>query len=173
MNNFSVYIIPAVVVFIVTFGLAKKVAVFEIFLDGAKDGLLSTFSIAPSIIGLITAVTMLTSSGILDVLVKFVAPAANFLGFPSEILPLLFLRPVSGSGALALVNSLFSQVGPDSFAGRVASVLMSSTETTFYAITVYFAAVGIKNVKYALKCALFIDIIGFVLSIISVKLFFY
>ena len=173
MNNFSVYIIPVVVVFIVTFGLAKKVAVFEIFLDGAKDGLLSTFSIAPSIIGLITAVTMLTSSGILDVLVKFVAPAANFWGFPSEILPLLFLRPVSGSGALALVNSIFSQVGPDSFAGRVASVLMSSTETTFYAITVYFAAVDIKNVKYALKCALFIDVIGFVLSIISVKLFFY
>lgn len=172
MNNFSVYIIPLVVTLIVAFGVVKKVSIFEIFLTGAKEGLISTYSIAPSIIGLITAVTMLTASGVFDVLARFLAPFADFFKIPVEVIPLAFLKPVSGSGSLALVNSIFSSVGTDSFAGRVASVLMSSTETTFYAITVYFGSVGIKNMKYAVKCALIIDLISFILSILSVKLFF-
>lgn len=172
MNNFSVYIIPSVVTLVIVFGMLRKVPIFENFLIGAKEGLMSTVSIAPSIIGLITAVTMLTASGVFDVLSNFLSPIANFFNFPTEILPLMFLRPISGSGSLALVNSIFGTVGPDSFAGRVASVLMSSTETTFYTIAVYFGAVGIKNTKYALKCALIIDLISFILSVVSVKLLF-
>ena len=172
INSFSIYVIPLVVQIIVVFGLYKRVPIFELFLSGAKDGIKSTVSIAPSIIGLITAVTMLTASGAFDLLSNFLYPLTNFLKIPVEVVPLMFLRPVSGSGALALVNSIFGNVGPDSLAGRIASILMSSTETTFYAITVYFGSIGVKNIKYTVKCALLIDLIGFILSIVSVKIFF-
>ena len=172
INRFSIYVVPVIVLIIVIFGLYKKLPIFDLFLSGAKDGIKSTLSIAPAIIGLITAVTMLTASGAFDLLSNFLYPMTNFLKIPAEVVPLIFLRPVSGSGALALVDSIFGNVGPDSLAGRIVSILMSSTETTFYAITVYFGSVGVKNIKYAVKCALIIDLIGFILSIVSSKIFF-
>lgn len=172
MSIFSTYVIPFLIALIIFFGILKKINIFDCFLDGAKEGLMSTFSIAPSIIGLITAVSMLTASGALDVFSKFLSPVTSLFKIPSEVIPLMFLKPISGSGSLAIINSIFSNVGPDSFAGRIASVLMSSTETTFYAITVYFGSIRIKNIRYTVKSALLIDLIGFFVSIISVKILF-
>lgn len=150
MEQFGGYIIPVVIAVIVLFGFIKKVPCFDCFLEGAKQGLISTYKIAPSLIGLIVAVTMLKASGALDMLIHFIEPAATLLGFPAEIMPLALLRPVSGSGSTAILNTILKDYGPDSFIGRCASVMAGSTETTFYAIAVYYGSVGIK--KSAIPC---------------------
>lgn len=139
---------------IILFAFIKKVPCFDTFLEGAKQGLISTYKIAPSLIGLIVAVNMLKASGALEMLIDFIRPAAEFLGFPAEVVPLALLRPVSGSGSTAILNSILQDYGPDSFIGRAASVMAGSTETTFYAIAVYYGAVGIKkNPPYRPCCA--------------------
>lgn len=153
-------------------GLYKKIHIFDLFLIGAKEGLLGTASIAPSIIGLITAVSMLKASGALDVFTSFIEPLAQLIKIPSQAVPLMLLRPISGSGSLALIDSILGSVGPDSFAGRVASVMMGSTETTFYAIAVYFGAVGIKNTKHTIPAALIADFSSFLFSSVIVNLLF-
>lgn len=163
---------PCTVGLIIIFGFFKKVPLFDTFVGGAKDGLLSTFSIAPSLIGLIVAVSMLKTSGTLDIITSFLSPVGTFLGIPEETIPLMFLRPISGSGSLAFVDSIFKNCGPDSFPGRVASVMMGATETTFYAITVYFGSVGIKNTRHTIKAALSADLTSFIISVLTVKLLF-
>ncbi len=172
MNTFSFYILPGVIGFIIVFGLFKNVPLFDTFILGAKDGLSSAFSIAPSLIGLIVAVSMLKASGALDIITSLLAPIGNLIAIPKETIPLMLLRPVSGSGALALVDSIFKSCGPDSFPGRVASVMMGSTETTFYVLAVYFGAVGIKNTRHTLPVALTADFASFILSVLTVRLFF-
>ncbi len=172
MDKISFYIVPAVIAAIVAFGIFKKVPIFDKFLTGAKEGLLSTFSIAPSLIGLITAVSMLKASGALDVFSSFVNPLFCKIGIPGDIIPLMLLRPISGSGALALLDSIFSSKGPDSLVGKMASVLMGSTETTFYAVAVYFGAVNIKNTRHTLPAALTADLASCLFSCLIVKLLF-
>lgn len=173
LEQFSVYIIPSMIFFIVSLGFIKKVAMFDAFLAGAKEGFNSTISILPSLVGLITAVTMLRSSGALDIFSKIFEPVAKLLSFPKEVFPLALLRPISGSGSLAFIDRIFSDYGVDSFAGRVASVMMGSTETTFYAIAVYFGAVKIKNTRHSVPSALIADFAGFIMSVLSVRMFFY
>ena len=173
ISNITPFILPAVVGIVVLSGFVKKVNIFDTFLLGAKEGLNSTVSILPSLVGLIIAVSMLRSSGALDVFSNFLSPITNFLHIPIEVVPLVLLRPVSGSGSLAFVDSIFSTYGVDSFVGRVASVMMGSTETTFYAIAVYFGAVGIKNTRHAIPAALLSDVVVFFMSILMVKIFFY
>ncbi|MCI9576436.1 MAG: spore maturation protein [Clostridiales bacterium] len=172
LNAFSAYVIPVAVIAIVVFGLVRRVPVFDTFLSGAKEGLSSSLSILPSLVGLIVAVTMLNASGALELLTSFLAPVTNALGFPSEVMPMALLRPISGSGSTAMLTQIFDSFGPDSFIGRVASVIMGSTETTFYAIAVYFAAVGIKKTRHAVPAALAADFTGYVMSVLSIHLFF-
>lgn len=172
MSKFSFYIMPCMIGFIVVFGLVKKVPIFDVFLSGAEEGLTSTFSIAPSLIGLIMSVSMLKASGALDVITSLLEPVGNLLAVPKETIPLMLLRPISGSGSLAFIDSIFKSFGPDSFAGRVASVMMGSTETTFYAIAIYFGAVGIKNIRHTIFAALVADLTSFIFSILMVRLFF-
>lgn len=172
MNYIGSIIIPLTVALIITFGFIKRVPVFDMFLQGVKDGIMATYSMAPSLIGLIVAVNMLTASGAFDLLAGLISPAADFLGFPGEIIPLAVLRPVSGSGSLAVLNSILTSCGANSFAGRVASVMMGSTETTFYAITVYYGSVGIKKIRHTLIAALSADLTGIIMSVLSVNLFF-
>ena len=133
---------------IVCFGLIKRVPVFDCFIQGAREGAGVLFQIAPTIIGLVFAVSLLRSSGAVDAICKFVQPAADFLGFPKEVVPMAMLRPVSGSGSSALLISVYEQCGPDSFAGRVASVIAGSSETTFYAVAMYYGSIGIRNVRH-------------------------
>lgn len=168
MEKIGAYSIPIVVALIIVFGFVKKVNIFDTFIEGAKDGMRSTIAITPSIIGLITAVTMLKASGALDIFSSFISPLTNFFNVPSEIVPMMILRPVSGSGSIALLDNIFKNFGPDSVIGKIASVMMGSSETTFYAITVYYGAIGIKNIRHTVPCAIAADITGFVMSVFTV-----
>ena len=163
---------PAFVCIIVVFGLIKRVPVFDIFLKGAKEGMQILYSIAPTIIGLVFAVDLLRSSGAIDAICNFIEPVADYLGFPKEIVPMVLLRPVSGSGSTALLTSLYEQCGPDSFAGRVASVLAGSSETTFYAIAMYFGCIKVKKIRHTLFAAIIADITAAVMSVLTVRLYF-
>lgn len=163
---------PAFACVIVVFGLIKRVPVFDIFLKGAKEGMQILYSIAPTIIGLVFAVDLLRSSGAIDAICNFIEPVADYLGFPKEIVPMVLLRPVSGSGSTALLTSLYEQCGPDSFAGRVASVLAGSSETTFYAIAMYFGCIKVKKIRHTLFAAIIADITAAVMSVLTVRIYF-
>ena len=166
------FVMPAFACVIVVFGLIKRVPVFDIFLKGAKEGMKILYSIAPTIIGLVFAVDLLRSSGAIDAICNFIEPVADYLGFPKEIVPMVLLRPVSGSGSTALLTSLYEQCGPDSFAGRVASVLAGSSETTFYAIAMYYGCIKVKKIRHTLFAALMADFTAVVMSVIFVRIFF-
>ena len=164
-------IVPLFVAFFVVYGLVKRVKVFDVFLKGAKEGLKTVYIIAPTLIGLITAVTMLRESGTTELIARWVAPLAEKLGFPEEIVPLALLRPVSGGGSTALLLGIFEDFGPDSFTGRIVSVMAGATETTFYAIAVYFGSVGIKKTRHTLLAGLSADFTAVVFSVLTVRLF--
>ncbi len=164
-------IIPLVVVIFVAWGLIKKVGVFDAFLKGAKEGLSTAYMIAPTLVGLITAVTMLRSSGAIEALTTAITPVAEKLGFPAQIVPVAVLRPISGGGSTALLISIMEEFGADSFAGRIVSVMAGSTETTFYAIAVYFGSVGIKKSRHTLASGLCADFTAVVFSVLTVRLF--
>lgn len=172
LSTISNYIIPLVMCGILVFGLIKKVNVFDTFLEGSKEGAYTTFQILPAIIAIITAIGMFRASGALDFLVGLLQPLCDFLGFPPELTPLAIIRPISGSGALAVYQDILAQYGPDSFIGRVASVLQGSTETTFYTIAVYYGAIKISKTRYTVPCALSADLTGFIMSALAVRLFF-
>lgn len=163
-------IIPLVAVTFVIYGLIRRVGVFDAFLQGAKEGLFTAYTIAPTLVGLITAVTMLRASGAIDWLSDFVTPLAEKLGFPAEIVPVAVLRPISGGGSTALLLNILEESGPDSFAGRIVSVMAGSTETTFYAIAVYYGSVGIKKARHTLVAGLSADFTALVFSVLTVRL---
>ena len=172
VSNIGDYIMPIMALIIIIFGLCKKVSVFDVFSLGAKDGLTTTFRIIPALVGLMVSVSMLKASGALDIITYALSPIAKVLGLPSEVLPLALLRPVSGSGSLALIENILSEYGPDSFIGRVASVIQGSTETTFYCVAVYFGSVGIKDTRHTIPSALASDCVGIIARAIAVRLFF-
>lgn len=171
MNNIGSWAIPVMIFLIIMAGLLKNLPIFDIFIKGAKDGLAASVSIAPSLIGLITAVSMLKVSGALDIFTSFIAPFVCKIGFPPEVVPLAILRPISGSGTIALLDNLFSRYGPDSDIGKIASIMMGATETTFYTAAVYLGSINIKNSKYTIPCALMADLTTILLAVISVKIF--
>ena len=158
------FIVPVIIGGIFLFGICKGVNTFDAFLEGAKEGLSTVVSITPALICLLTAVAMFKASGALDVL-------SWGLGLPREVIPLALLRPISGSGAMVLFNDLLVTYGPDSFIGRVASVMEGSTETTFYTIAVYYGAIGVKKTRHTLPSALSADLAGMVMSALAVRLF--
>lgn len=166
MDEFGFYIIPIILGTIIFVALYKGVPIFDTFLEGAVEGLKSTFSISASLIGLITAVSMLKSSGTLDIISNILSPIANILHFPAQILPLAMLRPVSGSGSIALLDNILKNYGPDSFMGTLGSMIMGSTETTFYTIAVYFGSIKIKKSRHTIPCALMADLTAFIISLI-------
>ena len=168
----SVYAIPAMFVIILLAGIMNNVKVYDAFIDGAKDGITTVVKIIPSLVGLLVAIGVFRASGALDLLVFALNPVTSFLGIPSQVLPLALLRPISGSASLALVSDIMKQYGPDSLTGRIASTMMGSTETIFYTITVYFGAVGIKNIRYTLAAALLADLASVIASVWICKLIF-
>ena len=163
---------PVFIAVVMIFGFIKKVELFDAFTAGAKDGIKTLLGIAPTLVGLIVAVNLLKSSGATDALCALISPAAQALGFPEQIVPMVLLRPISGGGSTALLMNVYKDCGPDSFAGRVASVLAGSTETTFYAIAVYFGSVGIKKIRHTLVAALSADFTAAVMAVLTVRLFF-
>ena len=173
MDNIGFYVIPVIILAIIITGFINKVKVFDTFLSGASKGLNSTVALIPSLVGLIVAVNMLKSSGALDILTSFVSPFLSYMHFPPELLPLAILRPISGSGSIALLDNILKNYGSDSFIGRLASIMSGSTETTFYTIAVYFGAVKIKDSKYAIPSALIADFISVIASLITLNYFFF
>lgn len=165
LGYISTAAIPAIIVIIVLYGLFGRVKVYDAFLDGAKEGITTVIKIIPTLVGLLVAVGVFRASGALDILVGTVRPIFNVAGVPSEILTLAFMRPISGSAALAIVADIMKSFGPDSYIGRVACTIMGSTETIFYTLTIYFGAVGIKNIKYTLYAALITDVVGVVIAV--------
>ena len=159
-------------VFILCYGLVKKVDIVNVFCEGATENLKIAVGLIPMLILLMTAVGMFTSSGAADIIAKLLRPVTTFLGFPEECIPLAIVRPISGSGALACLETILSSVSPDSYSGRVASVLMGSTETTFYTIAVYFSAIKQKAYPSVFAAACLSDLMGFVFSALAVRLFF-
>lgn len=168
----SAYAIPVMFIIILFAGLMNNVKVYDAFIDGAKDGITTVVKIIPSLVGLLVAIGVFRASGALDLLVFALEPITSFLGIPSQVLPLALLRPISGSASLALVSDIMKQYGPDSLTGRIASTMMGSTETIFYTITVYFGAVGIKNIRYTLAAALLADLASVIASVWICKLIF-
>lgn len=166
------YVMPCIIAFVTVYGLIKKVPVFDAFVSGARQGMQTVYNIAPTLIGLIVAVSMLKASGALQKLSEVISPVTDMVGFPSELLPMCLLRPVSGGGSTALLNQVLTDYGADSFIGRVASCIAGSTETTFYAITVYFGAVNIKKIRHTLFAALMADLTAIIMSVVCVSLFF-
>ncbi len=165
------YLIPILLILIFAVAIAKKVDVFSEFISGAADNLKVSFEILPTLVALVLSIGMLRASGVIDFISELAAPLMDTIGFPSECLPLALIRPVSGSGATAVYENILNFNSPDSFAGRVASVMIGSTETTFYTIAVYFGATKIKNTKHTLGCSLTGDFIAIAGSVILVKLF--
>lgn len=168
--NVTDLILPCLILIILIYALAKKVNILGEFTKGASEGLKTAIDILPSLILLMTAVGMFTASGAAQLISNLLSPITNFLGFPSECVPLAIIRPISGSGALATLETILSQVHPDSYSGQVASVLMSSTETTFYTITVYFAALKEKPEGKIFIACIAADLAGFIFSALTVRL---
>ncbi len=164
--------IPLLLFAIATHALAKGVDFYAAFLVGAKEGLLLVAQIIPPLVALLTAISMLRASGALDALADLMAPLLTALGLPGELLPLMLIRPLSGSGALAVAADLLETHGPDSQIGRMASVMLGSTETTFYVLAVYFGATSITKTRYALPAALCADLTGFLMAVWTVRFFF-
>lgn len=169
--NISSVVLPVLVFGVFLYGLIKKVDILDTFTEGAKENLKISVELLPTLTLLMLGVGMFKASGALGWITSQLAPFAEFLGFPPDCLPLALLRPVSGSGALAILGNILNEQGPDSFSGRVASVLMGSTETTFYTVAVYFAATKVKKTRHALTSALAGDMTAFLLSALAVRLF--
>lgn len=172
MKGLSDYILPTIVVLIVLYGAFKGVDVFNVFIDGAKSGFKTVFNIIPSLIALLLSINMLKASGGLDVLLSLLSPIGDFLGIPRDIIPLTILSPISGSGSLGVFESILKDFGPDSFIGRCASVMMGSTETTFYTLALYYGSIGVKKTRHTVPSALCADFTSFILSPRFVKIFF-
>ena len=164
--------VPFLLAAILLHGLWKGVPVFDTFCEGAKEGLGVSFRILPSLVALMTAIGMFSASGALDVLTSALDPITNALRLPREVVPLALLRPVSGSGSMALFQKLLADLGPDSLGGRIASVMMGSAETTFYTIAIYFGATSVRDTRHTVLAGLVADVVGFAASAAVVRMLF-
>jgi len=168
----SSLIIPILILVVVIHGAYKKINVYDVFVEGAKEGVEIGMSIFPCLLGMILGINILISSNFLDMVFSLIKPLFEILRVPMDILPLAFLRPISGSASLSMLNNLLENFGPDSFIGRLGSTIQGSTNTTIYILILYFGSIGIKKIRYALKAGLIADLAGIIVSIIIVSLLF-
>ena len=166
------YIVPLILAVTAIAALRKKENAYDVLTNGAREGFRMLRTIGPSLVVLLSAVGMLRESGALEALSRLLSPALEFLGIPAETVLLLLVRPISGSAALAIGAELIAAHGPDSPIGRTAAVMLGSTETTFYTISVYFGSWGITKTRYAVPAALIADFVGFLAASWTVRLFF-
>ena len=166
------YLIPGILLAVSLIALRQKENAYDVLLHGASDGLKLLISIMPSLVLLLTAVHMLQASGATKLLSDLLSPVFSLLGIPPETALLVLIRPISGSAALAVGTELMAHYGVDSQIGRTAAVMLGSTETTFYTISVYFGAAGIRKTRYTVPAALVADFVGFFMASMSVRWFF-
>jgi len=172
IKSVSDYAVPVIILVIVSFGVFKKVKMYEAFVEGAKGGFEVAIKIIPFLVAILVAIGMFRASGAMDYLVAIISPLTNLLGMPAEALPLAFMRPLSASGSLGLVTEIMQTHGPDSFIGRLASTMYGSTETTFYVLAVYFGSVGIKKTRHAVPTGLLADAAGLIGALLICKMVF-
>lgn len=161
----SNYILPIIVFLIIIYGV-KRCNVYDSFIEGAKEGIEISLSIFPSILGVIFSTRIFIASGFFEFLLDLLKPVLNLVSFPIEVFPLAILRPVSGNAALSLMIENFKKYGVDSFIGTLSSIIQGSTDTTFYVISLYFSAIGIKKIKHTLPLALLVDLIGIITAVV-------
>ena len=170
LNFVSNLAMPLIIVIIVIYGLKEKRKVFDDFLDGAKEGIGIVLSIFPTLIGLFVAIGALRSSGIFDIIIRILNPILSMINFPTELMPLAMLRPISGSSSIAIATDIMANYGTDTELGMMASVIMGSTETTLYTIAVYTSCVKIKKTRFILLAALTADIVGIITSVVVCRI---
>jgi spore maturation protein B len=168
----SYFVLPTLIVGFPLYGLYKGVRVYEVFVEGAKEGFNVAVTIIPYLIAILFAIGMFRASGAMDFLVDLLDPALALIGIPAEVVPMGLIRPLTGSGSAGLVADMIAQYGEDSILVKMVATMFGSTETTFYVIAVYFGAVNVRNTRHAVPAGLFADFIGFLASVYVVKLLF-
>lgn len=169
MTNF---IIPSIVSFILIYGIYKKIDIFYVFLEGVKEGLSMALKIFPTMFAMVISIDILVKSNIITDLTKLIAPILQMIHFPQELLSLAIMRPISGSSSLVLMNEILKIHGPDSYLGRIASVIQGSTDTTIYILSLYYSSIGIKKIKYSLIVGLLADLCAIILSVVVIQILF-
>lgn len=165
-------IIPIIIGAIVLYGVIKKVKVYECFIEGAKEGLGVCLRIFPYLLAMLIAINCFKASGAMNYLIALIKPVVGFVGIPAEIVPLILIKPLSGSGAIGIFTDLVNTYGPDSFIGFLSSVIMGGTETIFYTLTVYFGAVGVKKIRHSLWVALLVDFCAVIFAVNVARILF-
>jgi len=168
----SVFVLPLLIVGFPLYGLYKKVPVYEEFVEGAKDGFSIAVTIIPYLVAILFAIGMFRASGAMDFLIDGLRPVLGFIGVPSEVLPMMILRPLTGSGSAAIVLDMINQYGEDSLLVKMAATMFGSTETTFYVIAVYFGADGVKKTRHAVAAGLIADVVALFLAVYVVRWLF-
>lgn len=172
MQKISTLILPLIVLFIIIYGVKKKINVYDTFIEGAKESFEMVITLFPNLLAMILGINIFIKSNILNLIMM---PLKNIIGIikiPIEVIPLAILRPISGSSGIALLNTIFKTYGPDHIISRISSVIQGSTDTTLYILTLYFGSIGIKKTKYALKTGLIADLIGIISAILITKIIF-
>ena len=172
MQTISLWALPAILILILTMGLLKKVPLYETFTDGAKDGFKVAVNIIPYLVAIIVAISMFRASGIIDLIGEVCAPILSKFNVPADTIPIMIVRSLSGSAALGVFSDIANSLGPDSYATKLSAVMVGSSETTFYVLAVYFGAVGISKLRYALLVGLLADFMGIVAAILVCSLVF-
>ncbi len=173
LNTASQWVVPLLLVSIPLYAFAaRRIKVYESFVEGAKEGFWIGVRIIPYLVAILVAIGMFRASGAMDYLVAALRPLTGLVGFPPEALPVAMLRPLSGSGTLGLISDIFRTLGPDSFTGRLVSVIEGSTETTFYVLAVYFGSVAVRRTRHALPASLLGDLAGVIAAFIVCRLLF-
>jgi spore maturation protein B len=172
INFISILAIPLMIAIFLGWGFFKKVRVYEVFVEGAKEGFHTAIRIIPYLVAMLFAIGIFRASGAMDVLISIVTPLTNLIGMPPDALPMALMRPLSGSGSLGIMTELMKVHGPDSFIGVLASTLYGSSETTFYILAVYFGSVNIKNTRHAVPVGLLADLAGMLAAVFICRILF-
>jgi len=168
----SVFVLPAMIVGFPLYGLLKKVPVYEEFVDGAKDGFKTAVMIIPYLVAILFAIAMFRASGAMEFMIDGLRPVLGWIGIPPEVLPMMIMRPLTGSGSAAIVLDLINQFGEDHIFVKMAATMFGSTETTFYVIAVYFGAVNVRKTRHAVPAGLIADITALILAVFVVRWLF-
>jgi len=172
INVVSLVAIPFILLLFLGWGIARKVKVYEVFVEGAKDGFNTAVRIIPYLVAMLMAIGVFRASGAMELLTSVLSPLTNLIGMPAETLPMALMRPLSGSGSLGIMTELMKVHGPDSFIGVLASTMYGSTETTFYVLAVYFGSVNVRNTRHALPAGLIADVCGMLAALFVCRALF-
>ena len=171
-QTLSIFAIPTMVLFVVVYGVIKKVKIYEAFVEGAKEGFNVGVRIMPFLVAMLVAIGIFRAGGAMDILTTILSPLTSLIGMPAETVPMAFMRPLSGSGALGVMSEIIKTHGPDSLIGRMVSVMMGSGETTFYVLAVYFGSVSVSKTRHAVPAGIIADVVGILASVWLANLIF-